>query len=333
MLNIIHKLPENFIKISPKDLHKILPGPTLIHLSGKKRNPLFVCVLLHGNETTGFEAVQGLLKKYQNKKLPRALSIFVGNIVAARHAVRRLDDQPDYNRVWLPGALPEHAMMHEICETMKKKKVFASIDIHNNTGKNPYYACINRLEQHFFHLATLFHQTVVYFIKPEGVQSAAFAEICPAVTIECGQAGDARSRHEAQDFLEACLNLQKIPSDPIPKNDMHLFHTVAMIKVPGFLSVGFGDEKADIRFSSDLEKLNFKELAPGTVIGWADSKSGKRLLVADEKGNEAGNHYFEYTNDEIRVKVPLIPSMLTMDKNIIRQDCFGYIMEPLQRLE
>ena len=59
-------------------------------------------VLLHGNEDTGLQAIQQVLRKHAGRPLPRALSIFVGNVAAARHNLRRLDHEPDYNRVW-PG--------------------------------------------------------------------------------------------------------------------------------------------------------------------------------------------------------------------------------------
>ena len=55
--------------------------------------------------------------------------------------------------------------------------MFASIDIHNNTGLNPHYGCVNRLDPPFLHLATLFSRIVVYFKRPLGVQSAAFASV------------------------------------------------------------------------------------------------------------------------------------------------------------
>lgn len=61
--------------------------------------PLFVSMLLHGNETTGLLAVQRLLDKYRDQPLPRALSVFVGNVEAARLGLRRLEGQPDYNRI------------------------------------------------------------------------------------------------------------------------------------------------------------------------------------------------------------------------------------------
>ena len=81
-------------------------------------------------------------------------------------------------------------MMREVVEQMRARGVFASVDIHNNTGINPHYGCVNRLEAPFLHLAALFSRIVVYFKRPLGVQSAAFAQLCPSVTVECGKPGN-----------------------------------------------------------------------------------------------------------------------------------------------
>jgi len=253
--------PDEFLKTPPADIHKVLPGPTLIHLKGRRPEPLFVSTLLHGNEDTGLVAIQQLLENYRGQEFPRALSIFIGNIEAAAHKRRRLDDQLDYNRIWTgEGDSPEHQMMREVLREMKERGVFASVDIHNNTGVNPHYACINRLDHRFFHLATLFSRTVVYFTRPEGVQTMAFGELCPSVTVECGHVGEETGIEHARDFLNACLHLSEIPEHPIHPADIALFHTVATLKVPPQFSFGFGKTHADIVFDRNLDHLNFKEL-------------------------------------------------------------------------
>src|SRR5437773_579487 len=125
MLEVYNALPEGFLSASARDLYHYLPGPSLIHLSGKKNPALFVSVLLHGNEDTGFEAVKTLLSRYDGKTLPRSLTLLVGNVAAAKEGLRRLDNQPDYNRIWLPGPSPEHLMTASILATMNERGVFA----------------------------------------------------------------------------------------------------------------------------------------------------------------------------------------------------------------
>jgi hypothetical protein len=327
MLRVMEHLPERLLAIDARRLHQVLDGPTLIHLPGRRHPPLFVSVLLHGNEDTGLLALQGLLQKYADRELPRALSVLIGNVVAAREGVRFLPGQGDYNRIWCEGDTPAHAMAHRVYAEMKARGVFASIDIHNNTGFNPHYACVNRLDQRFLHLAILFSRTVVYFVRPEGTQSAAFAELCPAVTLECGQTGEAYGVVHTQDYLEACLHLSEIPEHPVPAHDLDLFHSVAVIKVPEEASLGLGDEDADIRLLPDLERMNFSELPANTLFGWVRDRKGHRLLVWDEQGREVADRYFAYVGNEIRNRLPFMPSMFTVNPTAIRQDCMGYVME------
>ncbi len=327
LLNQLNQLPENFLQVSPKELYQILPGPTLMHLKGIRSEPMFVSVLLHGNETTGLLAIQKLLQEYASTDLPRSLSIFVGNVHAARQGLRALPGQPDYNRVWQGSGFPEHTMMAQVIAEMKSREVFLSVDVHNNSGRNPHYACINQLENSFYHLATLFSRTVVYFISPNSVQSMAFSKLCPAVTIECGHIGEEYGVEHAYEFLKACLNLSQHPTHEIAEHDMDLFHTVATIKVPQTTSIGFGAEQADLRFVNRLDELNFRELDAGTCLGWYEENSKHRLMAYDENGISVSEKYFKYVKGEILLKVPVMPSMLTHDKTIIRMDCLGYLME------
>jgi succinylglutamate desuccinylase len=328
-LDIIHELPRGFLEATRGDLHGVLAGPTLIHLPGKRAEPLFVSILLHGNEDVGLLAVQRLLRKYQNQILPRSLSIFVGNVAAARDGVRCRDDQPDYNRIWPGGELaptPEHAIMAEVVEHMRARRVFASIDLHNNTGLNPHYACINRVAHRFLQLAALFSRTVVFFQRPRGVQSMAFAELCPAVTCECGKVGDESGVNQAMEYIDTCLHLAGVPEHPVHANDVHVFHTVATVKVPADVDFTFGSGAAALRFADDIDHCNFQELPAGTLLA-RRRDGGARLEVWDEHGREAGEDFLEVVDNEIRLRRSFMPAMLTRDAQVIRQDCLCYLME------
>jgi len=324
-------LPEPLLVAQPAQLADLLGGPTLIHLSGRRVQPLFISVLLHGNETTGFFAVQKLLQRYHNRELPRALSLFVGNVEAARNGVRRLAGQPDYNRVW-PGSewepCPEQRMMAAITDIMRARQPFASVDVHNNTGVNPHYACVNRVDHRFIRLGSLFSRTLVYFTRPRGVQSTAFADFCPAVTVECGKVGQTAGVDHALEFLDACMHLSGIPDTPVAAHDVDLFHTVATVKVPRAYSFGFTDPEADIHFIEDLDRFNFRELPAGTVLARLnDSVTGQPLEATDEEGRDVSEVYFEAVDGEVRTRRRVMPSMFTLDERVIRQDCLGYLME------
>lgn len=334
MLAVRSDIPEGFLRAHPTALEDVLSGPTLIHLAGRREPPLFVSVLQHGNETSGILAVQRLLGRYEpgggTEPLPRSISIFVGNVAAAAHGVRRLRDQPDYNRVW-PGAqshgTPEHRLMAAVVDQMAKRGVFASVDLHNNTGRNPHYACLHRLDHRYLQLATLFGRTVVYAHQPKGVQSMAFSEMAPSVTVECGRPGQPHGSDHAHDFLEACLHLTEIPDRPVPSHDIDIFHTTVTVKVPPGVAFGFDAEASDLVLREDIDLLNFRELEPGERFASVRDGVDVELDVRDDDGREVGERYFARAANEIQLAVPAMPSMLTKDLVIIRQDCLGYLME------
>jgi len=333
MLDQYNELPDGFLNAKAENLHCILEKPSLIHLKGKKTEPLFISTLLHGNETTGLYALQKLLRNYNEDSLPRSISIFVGNVKAAEAGMRRLDEQVDYNRIW-PGThqhyLAEAHMVQQVTDIMQQKNVWASIDIHNNTGKNPHYACINKLEQSFMSLAGLFSETVVYFTTPKGVQSSAFAELCPSVTLECGLSGEEAGIDHVLHYLQSVLNCNELTE--VGDMKLNLFHTVVNVKIPEGYSFGFEDD-ATINLLPEIEDYNFCELEKGTPMALVEPESSAYLQAFDDDEREVGREFFEYIDDKIVLKKPVMPAMLTMNTQVIRQDCLCYLMERISMPE
>ncbi|MFQ5646748.1 MAG: M14 family metallopeptidase [bacterium] len=353
MLKIIDYIPEGFLSVGLEELPRILPNPTLIHLPGRRSRPLFVSVLLHGNEETGLLALQALLGKYARAGLPRALSVFIGNMQAAPCRRRMLDNQPDYNRVWKAGNSPEHALAGRVLEIMRKKNPFACVDVHNNTGINPHHSAVNFLDNRILRLATLFSRRVIYFTSPEGSLASAFGNFCPAVTIECGQPGHEYGTRHTAEYLDGCLHMAELP-DKKP-DDIDIYHIVAKIKVKEGVSFGFGlfimelphhDEnsrlspktgeaplrhfhgkKVDLCFRNDIDHLNFQEVSAGTLLGKMGDGLSCPLEIFDQVGNQVENKYLSFKNKEIRLLSDIIPVMFTREPEAVRQDCLGYFMK------
>ncbi len=322
-------LPDGLIATPATALHDVLGGPTLIHLSGRRPEPLFVSVLLHGDEPVGWEAIVRMLTT--QPALPRALSILIGNTLAAARGVRRLDTQPDYNRVW-PGTEAEDSqearLMRAVVDALHKRGVFAAIDFHNNSGRNPHYACVSATDPPTLHLAALFARTAVYFTRPKGVQTAAFAPLCPAVTAECGRPGEAHGIAHAEEFLTACLHLARHPEHPIAPGDLDLHHTVATLRIPAGIDFGFGfgAQARELTLAEDLDTLNFRLLPPGTPLARIHAPHA-RIEVIDERGNDVSAHWIQAVDGHLALRRPATPAMLTCDAEHIRQDCLGYLME------
>ena len=307
MLNVLHAIPPGLLDAQAPELHELLGGPTLIHLDGRRAQPLFVSVLLHGNETSGWDAVTDVLREYSTRGLPRALSLFIGNVEAARDGRRHLDDQVDFNRVWSDGDAPWHAMTARVVDEMRARDVAFSIDIHNNTGRNPHYGCVNRLDDAFLQLARLFSRNVVYFLRPDTVQSMAFSALCPAVTVECGQADDPAGASHAAEFVRAVLNVSQLPEHPVAPQDIDVFHTVATVRVDPACDFAFDDTARDLRLEPALDRLNFAEVAAGTRIATRTSAFDTPLDVTDERGRSITSDVLADAGDGIVFRESVIP--------------------------
>ncbi|MBC8284033.1 MAG: succinylglutamate desuccinylase/aspartoacylase family protein [Nitrospinae bacterium] len=329
---IFHSIPEGFLDTPPDRLKSVLKAPALLHLIGEKEPPLFLVTLLHGNEPTGVGAIQKFLKKYfvngKLEGLPRSLILFVGNVQSAKENLRRLPGQNDFNRIWNGGDSPEHEMARSVIEYAKSQNVFFCVDIHNTSGKNPHYSCVNRLDAQTINLARIFSTTLIYFTEPHEVLSLAFSNICPAITIEAGMPDDPISEPHVLSFLEKVFSLNSLPST-LNEADVKVYHSMVRIKVPKECSIVFGgpSQNADYCFLEALDSLNFNLLPVGTLLGWRYNPDFS-LIILDENNRDVEKDYIEYCGNEIRLKRSVIPAMLTTDKKIVHQDCLGYLMEP-----
>jgi succinylglutamate desuccinylase len=328
---VFESIPDQFLDCPAVQLVELLPGPSLFDLPGRERQPLFVSVLLHGNENTGLAAAQEVLRRYLSHAPRRSLLLFVGNVAAAAANVRTLPHQADYNRVWqgtLTPDIPEAHMARWVFDYAAARQPFASIDIHNNTGLNPHYACITRLEPQFIALARLFSRTIVHFERPLGVQAGAFAKLCPAITVECGKAGGCTGTAHAVELIEACLSITQLPLHNLAPLDVDLYHTYAIVKTPVHASLSFDGSPADFRFRSDIDRLNFSKLEAGELFGKIDD-SDARLVVLPGDGYDSTDVYFDYRDGQIRLTQDVVPAMLTQDPHAIRQDCLCYLMHAI----
>jgi succinylglutamate desuccinylase len=324
-------LPPGLLELPASSLHHALDGPTLIHLQGKNLQPLFVTVLQHGNEVTGWNAIRRLLKShYEFDQLPRSLSILIGNVRAAKHRLRRLDDQLDYNRCWPGGKYDDSdigKLFQQVTDCVRSHAPIAAVDIHNNTGLNPHYAAINRIRPEFLRLASYFSSKVVYFTVPKGTQSLALSEFCPSATLECGQAGEVHGTDHSIGFLETCMHLTDIPTTAMDADAVHLFHMVATVRVRDDVLFGFGQVPTDIAFRENLDVLNFQELPSGVSLGDVNGGPARPIVATDVDGVDVTDLYFKFDRCQIETVREIMPSMLTLDRRVIQQDCLCYLMD------
>ena len=330
-LDRLNALPAQLEQTSPTDILQLLPNPTLISVAGERDPPLFICTLLHGNETTSFEVLRALARRYRDRRPSRSLLIFAGNVEATASAARLLPGQPDFNRIWAGGDSGFVTLANEVQRIAQALRPFASIDIHNNTGRNPHYGCINVLRPADLQLAAWFAPLGVYYRNPPTTQSMAFAEFCPAITIECGQNGDSTGIESALRLIDRTMHADALPTTAPRDSELRLYETVGRILVDPQRSFSFGEAETELILRTDLDEMNFRDLPAGTRFG-SSTCTELPLAVLDEQNRVLTSQFFAAQNGAITLLQAATPAMLTRDHAVIRQDCLGYLMRPLPQV-
>ncbi|MEL7486035.1 MAG: M14 family metallopeptidase [Pseudomonadota bacterium] len=326
-LRRVTELPARLADIEQHDILSIMPEPTLVSLEGERESPLFLSVLLHGNETTSFAVLQNLAARFQDQRPSRSLMIFIGNVEAAAAGVRVLPGQDDFNRIWAGGDTQAERLATEVIDAARGNRPFASIDIHNNTGSNPHYGCINALRPEDMYLAGAFAQIGVYYNNPCTTQSIAFSKLCPAVTLECGKSGDTEGLERAMALIDQVLALDTFPTQP--QDPPELFLTTGRVVIDANASFSFGEAETQLKIRSDIEDLNFRHMDAGEIFAeCADHSDAIRVL--DEQNCDITSAFFLNDDGLVRLRRRAAISMATRDRAVIRQDCLCYFMHRIE---
>ena len=325
----MNAFPDGLLGLAPTQVRRVFPEPTLLHLAGRAGQPVFLSCLLHGNETTGFLVLQRLARWMRSHELPRSMIIFIGNVHAAEAGRRHLDHQPDFNRIWNEGATAEHALARSVLDRVTQARPFAAIDIHNNSGTNPHYACINRLTPPWLHLASLFSPTVVYFRNPPSVISMAVSDVCPVVTIEAGKPGEAAGVEAAFNLVLDLLHLHELRSAGLER-PLRVFHTVGRIEIEAGVRFAFSDTSdVHLVFPGDMDHWNFTRRDAGSHWARLANPDWLPLRVTDEQGRDLTERFFRIEGDRIILTEAMTPSMISLSLDIVASDCLGYLMESI----
>ena len=323
--------PEGLFQTPARHLHDKLNGPTLLYLPGEIGPPLFVSVLLHGNETSGWDALCEVLG--DSPTLARSIMLFIGNVEAAELGVRSLPGQDDFNRIWR-GENVHSPMVNELLQKIAEQPIFAALDIHNNTGRNPHYSVITEINAKAMGLAYLFSDKAVLVEEPDSVLTRALQGLCPATTVEVGPVNDDQSVVRTVDLLRRYLELEEVPEE-VPDN-LTLHRAVARVHVLHDIEFDFADEMDAARLTTDdlvltagIEAVNFHPVPQGTEFGFTRLPLSHTLRVLDPLHRDVTAQFFEEEHGVVSLARPVIPAMFTTDHAVIRQDCLCYFMEEL----
>ena len=328
---MLDHLPAELLDVPAVELAGVLGKPSLIDVAGELDPPVFLSVLLHGNETSGWDGLRRFLGVHPVPR--RGLAIFIGNVDAAAANVRVLPDQADYNRIWKDAAGTGGALASAVLAALADRVFFAAVDLHNNTGHNPYYSVVTDLGAFNLGLAGLFSDKCVYIEEPDTVLTRVFSGRCPAVALEVGPTGDPRGAERVYDFLERCLEVESISDAAV--NELQLFRAQGRVHVRESVDFEFAGENASagdaaLTLTGGMEAVNFHELPPGSVFGASGEDFRRVLAVKDPRHAEITERFFLQDGRDILLKQTVIPAMYTTDPYVVRQDCLCYFMERMK---
>ena len=254
-------------------------APTLIRLPGTGvQPPRAVVTLLHGDESTGVQAMLRVLRHRRDHgagPYPFDLHVVVGNVEAALHgpgyAHRYLDDQEDFNRVWGLAAptTPQQRAAEGILTELRAAGLESLVDVHNNTGDNPFYAIVTRRRPEVLNLATLFTTTLLRWDLAANTLMEALHEQCAAIAVECGLPGRPESLAFAVDAIRRYLGAAPLPTDRVVR-DLDLLGGLRKVTMPPEVRFRFGGDlgdDVDLVLAADADVHNFVEVPAGHVLG------------------------------------------------------------------
>ncbi|GJM08498.1 MAG: hypothetical protein DHS20C11_07740 [Lysobacteraceae bacterium] len=324
-VDIVDEMPDGLTRQPANQLYRELGGPTLFKLAGVNPQPVFVSVLQHGNEWTGWDAIRSVLDQFE--VLPRTLWLLVANPLAARYGLRRLAGQHDMNREW-PGGNADTPMVRafaDIVEQARQADVFASVDLHNTSGRNPPYGAVTSLHSMSLSLARQFDPRIIYFKTPVGTQTGAFSQICPSITLECGMSGNPEGYARSVAFLKWLLHRHSL--DHREARDSVVYQTVARLMIDPAVEFGFGTN-APLSLDHHLDSLNFVDLPKGFELAKWDGP-GEPMIALDSNDVDVTREYLSYTGQTVALGSKAVPLMFTCDARVVRQDCLGYLMRQM----
>ena len=123
------------------------------------------------------------------------------------------------------------------------------------------------------------------------------------------------------------MHLGEIPNSPIGADDVHVFHMVATVRMHEDTLFGFGHVPTDVSFRENLDVLNFQELPRGISLGDVNGGPAQPLQATNIKGVDVTERYFRFDRGQIETVREIMPSMLTLDRRVIQQDCLCYLMD------
>ncbi len=316
-----------------RELLRELGTTTWMRLPGTGDEPArAVVTLLHGDESTGLEALLTVLRR--RTRFPFDLHVVLGNVEAALagtgFAHRYLDGQEDGNRVWdrpLPAdAGPQRRAAQAVLDDLLAAPLAGLIDLHNTTGANPFHALVVDDQPASLDLATRFTTTLLRWDLGVGTILEAVADSTPCAAVECGLPGRHASTAFAVDGLRRFLGP---PPGALPPPDHDLIGDLRRVTVLPEVRIRFGgvpDHEVDLALTPDGDAANLRRVPAGHVIGHVRPGADQPLRVTAADGTDVTGESVAVTaGGAVVTRRPAVPVMVVRTVAAVRKDCLCYL--------
>lgn len=325
-------LPDELLDADDHHLLRALGRPTLVRVPGLgTQPPRGIATLLHGDESTGLHAVQRIMRR--RRTYPFDLYVIIGNVEAALSPPgfvhRYLDGQEDMNRIWATGdpSTPQRQAVDEILARLIAAEPESLVDVHNNTGDNPFYAIITQDRPEVFNLATLFTTTLLRWDLAADTLMEALHDTCPTIAIECGLPGRPESLAFAVDGIRRYLGAPPLRTDVLMRDYDELgdLRKVTLLPETRFRFGGELGPELDLVVPADSDVHNFVEVPAGHVLGRVHPGAAIPVRAHGSGGCDVTDKYLAVVDGRLLLTEPSIPVMMTRTVAAARQDCLFYL--------
>lgn len=317
------------------DLLRNLGGPALLRIPGRdRRRARGLATLLHGNEPSGIRALHDWLACGGVPAVD--LVVFVGAVEAALEgggfAHRMLPGRRDLNRCFEPPFEGEEGeVAGEALQLLREAGCDALVDLHNNTGHNPAYGVVTRLDAGRLNLTRLFATRVVHSTLRLATLVEATAGDFPGVALECGRAGDPLADRVAREGLARYAALEEVERRRVLATDLEVLEEPIRVCARPGLRLAFGDRPvadADLTLLGDLDRHNFEWLAPGVPVAFVPPGAAWPVEAFGADGAEISRDLFVLREGLLETRRAGVPIMMTTNVAVARSDCLFYFAKP-----
>lgn len=273
----------------------------------------------------------------RRRQYPFDLYLLIGNVRAALEppgfAHRYLDDQEDYNRIWGLGQPTTRLRQaaDAILERLLEAELETLVDVHNNSGDNPFYAIVTGEDEASLNLATIFTSTILRWDLAAHTLMEALPDVA-SIAVECSLPGRPESLAFALDGIRRYLGEPPISTTKV-RRDYDLLGRLRKVMVRPEVRFDFGGsfgEELDFIVVEDAEMMNFVDLPAGEVIGRVQPGGAVPLIVVDADGKDVTLDHFEVAaNGDVQNLRSGTPVMMTRSVEAARKDCLFYFADTL----